>query len=1551
LTLNYRLNITSNCLYNIIKMSIQETIVSNEHIIHRNKIIHSAESNDTLFSTYTFNESLSDFIKTQYADHKDLCSLFLTAFRILYSKYQFSNERLLCKNIISLQNQSGTGIDQISNMSFDFAPIQPSESSAQSVFNESKEAFISQYNLGDQLSEFNPFEIVLLALNNESEQIELECIIQVDLIISITFQSTRDSKFAEVVPNSAVHFTEILNAVQHSQDRPIVSFQILGTDEINTLTDWSMGGFDPVICRPDCLHHLFEETTTVFPDKTAIFCDGRTILYRELEVKANQLARHLQRKGIGKGDYCGILLSRSEAMYIAMLAILKAGAAYIPFDGSIPKDRLHFILDDSGCKGLISHSKFADKYHDCSCIKIIPEQELSEISLFEITPPDDLINKATPENVAYVIYTSGTTGTPKGVKISHAAICNLVKAENKIFRISPEDKVFQGFSISFDASLEEIWLAFNSGAELIVGTEDIVQSGNQIADFINENKITVFSTVPTLLASITEELPPVKTLILGGEACTTALVKKWAVGTRRMVNTYGPTEATVVATYSDCNPDMMVTIGKPIVNYCTYILDANQQIVPIGAAGELCIGGFSLAEGYINNPHLTASKFITPEFTTNPNFPNRLYRSGDLVRYNRFGEIEFLGRIDSQVKLRGFRIELAEIESQLLKNDNVKNCALTLRKDPGGLDHLVAYVTIFEGKSFDPAMARKELRANLAPYMVPSRFEVISEMPLLPSGKIDRKRLPEPKFDKELPITNYELRDSTQTHIMQLWESIFGIDFITPDDNFFELGGHSLLASQMISELRTDNRYEKLSVKDVYRYPTIAKLADFIDHPIINEHKSVHHKTRTAKKTSRLTYSTVTVLQFLSTLLIYGLTASFLLIPVLLENKITNITYTGIILGTLAGFVLFYFFWMILSIAVKWLVIGKFKEGSYPLWGFYFFRFWFVKKFIDIAPINLMTGTPFINLYFKLLGAKIGKNSYLATDRLRIFDLISIGDDCSLLKESTLLGYSIENEMLHLGKIFVGNRCFIGARAMMAKNTTMQDDSMLLELSLLSDHDTITQGAIWRGSPARPFKTEHNYLQKAGKRINGIKKLGFQSIQAVAFLFILLFPQLLAAPFAYILYEVITLYSLEITLLLCIPIVALFILLFCFSISVFKWLLLGKQKPMDFELDSLLYIRRWIVDSMIFMSLFYFRSIYATLYLPIWLRTTGAKVGKKAEISTLNHLSADLLDIGNQSFLADSTSIGVPMIYLGTIYLRETQIGDRSFIGNSAVLLPGSKIGNDCLIGVLSTAPETNGEKINGSSWLGSPPIYLPKRQESPEFPEKLTFNPPWYLYIARGTIEFFKITLPYAIASWIVIFFYQIIVPFSKIGNFTLLILLATLIFTTLSYSSMLFGLLSKWLLIGRYKQDAKPLWSTFVWRNEFINSINECLIFPLYQNMMLGTPMAPFFFRMMGSKIGRKVYMETNEITEFDLVQISTGSCLNFGCTIQTHLFEDRVMKMSKIDIGKRCTIGAMSVVLYDSKMGNHSILDGLSLLMKGETLPARTKWQGSPSCRINR
>jgi non-ribosomal peptide synthetase-like protein len=323
-----------------------------------------------------------------------------------------------------------------------------------------------------------------------------------------------------------------------------------------------------------------------------------------------------------------------------------------------------------------------------------------------------------------------------------------------------------------------------------------------------------------------------------------------------------------------------------------------------------------------------------------------------------------------------------------------------------------------------------------------------------------------------------------------------------------------------------------------------------------------------------------------------------------------------------------------------------------------------------------------------------------------------------------------------------------------------------------------------------------------------------------------------------------------------------------------------------------------------------------------------------------------LLDIGEGSFLADSVSIGSPVVKNGIMFLKKTTIGSKTFIGNSAVLTCGDSVGNDSLIGVLSVPPKKPSPlQENGSSWLGSPSIYLPHRQPSQQFDPKLTFLPTSSLIFKRGAIEFFKITLPLAISISLLAIFYKLIYDVLLIESFSVVVLLAPFLLFFLMLFTPLITVAFKKLLIGKYKPGNKPLWSVFVWKNELVNSLCESMVYPLLVNLFLGTPYAAFFFRMMGCKIGKRVFMETTEITEFDLVHIGDEACLNQLCTIQTHLFEDRVMKMSDLYIGKNCTLGAMAVVLYDSQMKDNSSIDALSLVMKGETIPENSRWAGSP------
>jgi len=1321
------------------------------------------------------------------------------------------------------------------------------------------------------------------------------------------------------------------------------------------LISWYEGDYDPLLATGGCLHQLFENTVEKYPENIAVQFNNDSISYSELNKKANRLARYLQSAGIGRGDFAGIFLSRTPEMYIAMLGILKAGAAYIPIDPKYPADRVLFILNNCSAKILITDSGKIGKLAGLNCPHFLMDGNIVKLSIHSTLNLSLNETEVKSADAAYVIYTSGTTGTPKGVIISHFAVCNLVRAEGKIFVVNETDKVFQGFSIAFDASVEEIWLAFYSGATLFVGTEEMMQLGPGLSKVLIENNITVFSTVPTLLSILSEDIPSLRILILGGEVCPTELAIRWATSGRRMINTYGPTETSVIATYCECSSVKNVNIGRPVPNYSAYILDSELKKVTCGVAGELCIGGLGLADGYVNLPELTQKKFIVPEFETNPAFPRRLYRTGDLCRFNQSGEIEFLGRIDSQIKLRGFRIELTEIESQIMLCKGVQSAAVTVKNGFNGIQLLVAYIIPSANGQFDTEDAKSQLKTRLAPFMIPNIFEIVAELPLLPSGKVNREKLPDPKsLLKGVNSSDPSDCSPNELKILHLWQKLFSPNPVGLEDNFFDLGGHSLFASQMISELRKDSQMSMLSVRDIYDYPTIRELAAQIDKINLTTVSDSVQKSRKIK-VSPFTYYSVVSLQVLSLVFFYGIATLLITSPFILKHNFPNASYHFLAFMCLNVVIFSYPLLLLLSIILKWLFIGKFKEGIYPLWGFYYFRFWFVKKCVDITPVALLTGTPFLAVYFRLMGTKIGKNVYLGSDRVRVFDLVTVGNNSSISKEANIMGYLIEDGMLRLGRISIGNNCFIGARSLLNENTCMEDDSALLELSMLPANSTVPEGQTWRGSPAKPYESPYDLLVAAKKKspltINPFKRVGLTIIHALALLFVILLPWCLLIPYSLIIYFSNIRDGIWTALITIIPLSALYILSFCLSSAALKWIILGKLKDEDIPLNSTFYIRKWMVDSLIAMSLLMVKSLYATLYLPPWLRITGAKIGKRAEISTVNYISTDLLEIGDESFLADSVNICPPLIINGFMILRNTKVGTRSFLGNSAVLPTGSKIEDGCLIGVLSITPSLPEEaKMKDASWLGSPPMFLPNRQESPKFSEKYTFKPTFSLYLMRGVIEFFKITLPFAIASILLLVFYNYAYTIFKSGHYVRFLYESPLILLLFSVSTILFGWLSKTLLIGKYKPDARPLWSSFVWRNEFINSISENLVYPFFEFMFLGTPFAPIYFRIMGCKIGKKVFMETTEITEFDLVTIGDESALNFACTIQTHLFEDRVMKMSTVEIGKDCTIGSLSVILYDTKMNDHSMLQGLSLIMKGETLPENTKWQGSP-CQLQK
>lgn len=1335
------------------------------------------------------------------------------------------------------------------------------------------------------------------------------------------------------------HVQAVFAQLSQHPAEPVGYVFFLAEEEVAQLRQFRAGPPLGPAGGPQQLHQLFEQTARTYPHQVALSWLGQPCTYRALNEQADQLAARLRHQGVRAGDFVGLLLPKSVALYVGMLAVLKAGAAYVPLDLSFPPERVTFILGDCGARALLTSQALPAGFGAWPGLVIDLSQPAPAL------PPLREPAAGGPNAIAYVIYTSGTTGLPKGVLIPHRSICHLVRAEQLLFQPTPQDRVVQGFSVAFDASLEEVWLAWGAGGTLVPVPEETMKAPDALPGFLVENQVTIFSTVPTLLSLLPAGVPTLRLLILGGEVCPPELLTQWAGRQCRVVNTYGPTEATVVATAANFVPGQRLTIGRPLAGYDVLLLDQLGQLVPLGAAGELCLGGAALAAGYLNRPELSAAKFNTVSELPN-GFAGRLYRTGDLARFEADGNIDFLGRIDTQVKIRGFRVELAEIESLLLQWPGIRNAAVALKEDADGVKKLIAYLLLDPHQLLDATAVRAYLRERLAPYMLPAALVPLTAFPLLTSGKVDRKALPYPVGDTQAPTRELALpRTPLESAIYAAWQKRFDTADLSITDDFFEIGGNSLLASLIISELRQLPDFPGLSVKEMYTRRTIAALAAAVAAQAAAS-PTPPAGAPAAPALRRASYAT----RVATAALQLGSIAAFYAVPVLLLNVslryrpvLAGWSYPALLAAGAAAVLLYVPLACLLVVLVKWLVIGRFRAGEYPLWGCYYFRFWVVKKLVEAAPTQLLSATPFLAVFYRLLGAKIGKNVYLGSTRLLCFALLSIGAGASVAREAALLGYRVERDRLIIGPITVGQNGYVGLRAIMEGGTSLGEAAELDDLSVLPAGQHVPAREGWLGSPAQRTRA----VAPTPPQAAGPAGAGYLVAQALAIALLLLVPSGAALPVLALVYEVGERVGAEASLLAMLPLAALYVLLLLGALALTKRLVAGRPASGTLPLHSLAYVRHWVADAVLAQSLALLKSLYATIYAPYWLRLLGAKIGYRAEVSTLNHISADHLTVGAGAFLADSVSVGAPRVQHGVVSIVPTVVGPRTFIGNGAVLAGGTVLGMNNLIGALSSAPLA--PPPDGTSWVGSPAFLLPNRPVSTSFAPELTFAPPAHLVWARAIIEIFKIILPFTFifSTFAVLYHYcsrhlQYYPFWSSVG-------VGTGVLVGLIFGFSLLTALLKWVLIGRYKPSEKPLWSSFVWRNELINSLCESYVYPYWEAPLLGTPFATWFFQLMGSHFGHSVYLDTTEITEFDLAWVADHAVLNTGATIQTHLFEDRVMKMSTLRIGRYATVGTSSVVLYDSVIGPGATLQSLSLLMKGEQLPANTRWQGIPSAFI--
>ncbi len=1302
------------------------------------------------------------------------------------------------------------------------------------------------------------------------------------------------------------------------------------------------------LCHPELLHHIFENTAEIYPDNLALQDSNGAYTYKQLNTASNRLAHYLKQQGIGRGNFVAILLERSNDVYIAILAVLKTGAAYVPLDPDYPAQRIQDILEDSKASLLLSSNRAMAPHIPFATPMLLLDECAEAVAASPGSSPQALSATECWKDPCYVIFTSGSTGRPKGVVVEHRNACNLVRASACIYQPVPTDRVLQGFSIAFDAAVEEVWLALASGAALIVGSREAMRSGPVLSELLNQLQITVLSCVPTLLATAAPSVPTLRLLILGGEACPPDLVAKWWSPNRRMLNTYGPTEATVIATWTECHPAQPVTIGRPLPNYGTCILDELLQPCPAGVPGELHLSGAGIARGYMGKPELTAERFIQNPFS-HAEGHERLYKTGDLTMWDDNGSIVFLGRVDSQVKFRGYRIELSEIEAVLREQTGVANAVVALKERENGIQLLAAYITSCNNQTLDLSTIRESLRSRLPAYMFPSHIMQIEEIPTLSSGKADRSKLPEPAASTAEP--KIEAAGPMEIQIARCWQQLMKCDSISLDADFFlDLGGHSLLAALAVSELRKSAVFADIAVSDIYAAPSVRQLAAKI------QNRTAANKDCAAPEASAETDNpahssdshkriTAGILQAAAIFFLSALVAAELSIPLRMIELSWKHQGAARILYLLTLFItllLLPLFNTLMAVAAKWIIIGRYKPGRYPLWGSYYLRWWLVRRMQAFAPVGFFTGTPLYNLYLKCMGADIATDACIATSFVSAFDLLHIGQGASIGYDAHLNGYTVQGQTFIVGSIYIADHATVGHNSVLAPNTRIGRLSTLQEQSMLMQNTAIPNEEVWSGSPAS-FVSAYQHSSPLIATRARLRLFSLYAFLLLAALDSIL--TLFGLPFLLAAYLILRSEGIFTALALA-PIMAVIgVSSWCILASVIRRAL-GRVPTGRYPLYGSSYLKRWMLDRIMLINLNMNQAMYATIFMPPWLRMMGAKVGRHAEVSTASHIIPDLLEFGESSFIADAACIGAMHIEHGVLNIHKTSIGSRAFVGNSALIPQGYQLANGSLIGVMSVPPDQQQGAKENTSWLGSPAMFLPRRQESKAFSPERTYQPTRSLYLLRFCIESLRVTGPAMFAYTGLIAWLVLLKQLVHHDNALHWLLLAPLAMLSVAAGSALIVVLLKWLVMGKYKPVEMPLWSNFVWRTELITALYENVAVPALLGGLTGTPFLPFCLRLFGAKIGKSTWIDTIHLSEFDLVHIEDNASINLNVTLQTHLFEDRVMKMDALHIGKNCTLGEVAVILYSANMEEGSSLEGLSLLMKGETLPAFSSWHGIPA-----
>jgi len=1301
----------------------------------------------------------------------------------------------------------------------------------------------------------------------------------------------------------------------------------------------------------ELLHELFERTARRYPANVAVALPASatgsgtdSLTYEELLRDSRALAGAIASHVTGECIVAIVLPKDSRHMQAAQLAVMQAGAAFVCVDLAFPDEHIQFLLEDSQAVVVVTDAGRHARLRELG----IAEDRLLDVGQ-ERGEGQPLERPAwlNEQSLAYLIYTSGTTGRPKAVMVEHRSVVHLLEAEQAYLQLTSEDRCVQVSSNAYDSSIEEVWLPLVAGATVVVADDDVTRLGPDLVPWLHAHRISVMMPTPTMLraAGCSEpatQLPDMRIVYTGGEAITQDLVDVWAPAVQ-LENGYGPTECTVTVTRARLQRGAPITIGKAIGASEAHVLDEHLQPVPasngaMGASGELCFSGPCLARGYWQREALTAEKFVAhPEL-------GRIYRTGDLVSCDQNGDLHFLGRIDSQVKVRGYRIELAAIEAQLCELPGIREAGCRVQGDVGR-ELLAAHVVAAPDADVVAASMAERLRAVMPDYMVPARFAVVDRLPTLVSGKLDRRALPEIAAPAgESHAAGVAPRTAEERLLADAFAATLGLKEVAVDVDFFDLGGNSLRAAELITRLRRESFAAELAVRDVYEDRTVAALCA----RALRTAPTAAARSPDRELRGMPAFVTVVQCAWLACMLTAGTAALYVAIYVVLPWLVAQLGMWPLIVLAPAigavGFGTYAVLALLIAVAAKKLLIGSYREVRASVWGGLYLRNWIVQRCVSLVPWGMLQGTELYNIGLRALGAKVGKRVHVHRGvdlTVGGWDLLSLGDDVMLSQDAIVGLVEYDDGDIVFGRVTMGAGSTLDVRAGVQGGAELGRDVVVTALSHVARGTQVSDGEVWDGVAAVSVGANDAVPQpsQGARAALSPMRYALRLLIVRSLLGYVQFAPMLALLVGIVVVSDMTaeqwldwLWQPSSSIILVVMFAALAAIAVVSQLSMSALILRWSRSVRAgcYYVGSPDYLRIWLRSGLLDAA---GRWLSGSLYWRWWLRLSGMDLGRNCEISTIIDVLPEQVSIGADTFFADGIYLGGPRLRRGTATVAPTSLATDSFLGNHAVVPAGTSLPSDILIGVSTVANAAHVQK--GTSWFGHPPIKLPQR-EVVDLDRTLTHEPTAALYLHRLLWETLRFGLP--VVTTLVAFAW--LESVSAAG-------LVWLPLCTLAAGALLalLVLLAKWLLLGKVRPGTHGLWSAWCCRWDFLYMAWGMLAHgPL--SPLGGTLLLPFYLRAMGMRIGKRVVLAGSfaQVVDPDMLTVADGATID--PMFQAHTFEDRVLKIGPVHIGKNATVGRATVVFYGTNIEPRCRVAPHSVVMKNETLSAGRDYAGVPT-----